>query len=143
MKSQLSSCNVFVYGTLKPGEANYQNYCQGKIRSQVPVYTFGDLYALSVGYPAMTVGNNKVEGVLLTFEQPEILQNLDHLEGYQENRAANLNEYYRQLIPIYCLDNKPVGEAWAYFMTLERVRELEGILLASGWWTGNEVGNRK
>jgi gamma-glutamylcyclotransferase (GGCT)/AIG2-like uncharacterized protein YtfP len=139
MKSQLSSLNVFVYGTLKPGEANYQNYCQGKVRSQVPFYTFGDLYALSVGYPAMTVGNNKVKGVLLTFDQPEILKNLDRLEGFQEKRAANLNEYYRQLISIYCLSDRSIGQAWAYFMTLERVRELGGIFVASGWWTGNAM----
>jgi gamma-glutamylcyclotransferase (GGCT)/AIG2-like uncharacterized protein YtfP len=136
MKSRFSSLNVFVYGTLKPGEANYQYYCQGRIKSQLPVYTFGNLYALSVGYPAMTTGENKVKGILLTFDHPEILKSLDQLEGYQEKRAANLNEYYRQLIPLYSVDEQLVGEAWAYFMTLARVRELGGILVPSGWWAG-------
>jgi len=25
------SIRVFVYGTLKPGEVNYQRYCEGKV----------------------------------------------------------------------------------------------------------------
>jgi gamma-glutamylcyclotransferase (GGCT)/AIG2-like uncharacterized protein YtfP len=140
MKSQLSSLNVFVYGTLKPGEANYHHYCQGRVKSQLLVYTFGNLYNLSVGYPAMTTGENKVKGILLTFEHPKILHSLDELEGYQEKRAANLNEYYRDLIPLYDLDDQPVGKAWAYFMTSGRVERLGGVLVASGWWTS---GSRK
>lgn len=135
MKLQLSSLNVFVYGTLKPGEANYRNYCHGRVKSQLSVYTFGNLYALSVGYPAMTTGENKVKGVLLTFDDSGILPSLDQLEGYQEKRAANLNEYYRNLTPIYCLNDQFIGEAWAYFMTPARVKKLKGTLIVSGCWT--------
>ena len=126
---------VFAYGTLKPGEANYQLYCKDKVSSQIRVYTLGDLYALPVGYPAMIEGNNKVKGVLLTFNDPNVLKSLDRLEGYQEQRAFDLNEYYRLLVPVYRLDDEPLGKAWAYFMTPARVIQLGGIKVTSGFWT--------
>lgn len=134
MKSQPSTFNVFVYGTLKPGEANYQYYCGGKVKSQTPVYTLGNLYALPVGYPAMTEGENTVKGILLSFSNSSILKSLDQLEGYQEQGAFDLNEYYRQLVPIYNFDHQPRGKAWAYFMVIARVRQLQGTLITSGWW---------
>ncbi len=126
---------VFVYGTLKPGEANYQYYCEGKARTRFQAYTRGNLYSLPVGYPAMTVGDNKVKGVLLTFANPDILNSLDELEDYQENRASELNEYYRQLIPVYSLADELLGQAWCYFMTIDRVKQYKGTAIASGWWT--------
>ncbi|MDJ0571830.1 MAG: gamma-glutamylcyclotransferase [Pleurocapsa sp. MO_192.B19] len=135
MKSQPSTFNVFVYGTLKPGEANYQYYCGDRVTSQTPVYTFGNLYALPVGYPAMTEGENTVKGILLSFSDSSILKSLDKLEGYQEQRAFDLNEYYRQLVPIYNFAHQPRGKAWAYFMAIARVRQLQGTLITSGWWT--------
>ncbi|BAZ45287.1 AIG2 family protein [Chondrocystis sp. NIES-4102] len=135
MKLQLSSLKVFVYGTLKPGEVNYPIYCGGKVKSQRTVYTYGNLYSLSLGYPAMTVGNNKVKGILLTFAESEILKGLDQLEDYQEERDNDLNLYYRNLIPIY-IDDQLLGEAWAYFMTAEKVKQYHGTLVESGWWSG-------
>ena len=131
-----SSIDVFVYGTLKPGEANFASYCDGKINSQVLGYTWGDLYALPVGYPAMTEGKNKVWGVLLSFTDPQILENLDRLEGYQAQRAAYLNEYYRALVPVYDVGNSQIGEAWAYYMSSSRIRQHRGLRLNSGSWTG-------
>ncbi|GAB4529760.1 MAG: gamma-glutamylcyclotransferase [Pleurocapsa sp.] len=131
----MSNVQVFVYGTLKPGEANYQHYCQGKVRSQVSAYTWGSLYHLSLGYPGMTEGKNKVRGVLLSFNDVNILSSLDGLESYQDNREFELNEYYRQQVPIYSLEDRLLGQAWAYFMTETKVREYSGIPVDSGWWT--------
>ena len=73
---------VFVYGTLKPGEANYQNYCADKVIKAIAGYTEGRLYSLPMGYPAMTKGKSKTIGVLLTFTNADILTSLDILEGY-------------------------------------------------------------
>ncbi|MFM2312591.1 MAG: hypothetical protein RLZZ04_1867, partial [Cyanobacteriota bacterium] len=103
MKSESSTLDVFVYGTLKPGEANFPAYCKGKVIAQIPAYTWGDLYALPVGYPAMTKGKNKVQGILLSFSDRQILKNLDQLEGYQSHRERDLNEYYRALVAVYSL----------------------------------------
>jgi gamma-glutamylcyclotransferase (GGCT)/AIG2-like uncharacterized protein YtfP len=132
-----SILQVFVYGTLKPGETNYQHYCGGKVKSATPVYTRGNLYSLPVGYPALTEGNNKVKGVLLTFGDSAILSSLDSLEGYQPERAADLNEYERLLVSIYSLEDQNLGKAWAYFMSLAKVKHYQGTILASGWWTGS------
>ncbi len=126
---------IFVYGTLKPGEINYQRLCVEKVVEQQEAYTFGELYDLSLGYPAMTTGKSKVRGFLLTFAQPEILSSLDCLEGYNPQASWQENEYYRQQVEVYNLSGNLLGKAWAYFMTLERVREFQGILLSSGCWS--------
>ena len=136
MKSPRSMLNVFVYGTLKPGEVNYQFYCQNKVRSHTPGYTRGNLYDLPLGYPGMTEGENKVQGVLLTFGDFGVLQDLDRLEGYQEQREVSLNEYYRQLVPVYSQKDEFLGKAYAYFMTATKVNYYGGTLLESGLWQG-------
>ena len=130
-----SLIKVFVYGTLKPGEANYQHYCEGKVKTQIPAYTFGNLYALPFGYPAMTVGKNKVWGVLLEFSDSEVLSSLDRLEDYQEQRASDLNEYYRSLTLVYGLDDRPIAQAWAYYRSSDRVLQHGGIEVVSGNWS--------
>ena len=130
--------NVFVYGTLKPGEVNYQYYCKGKVQAQSQAYTRGKLYSLAVGYPAMTPGENKVHGALLTFDNFNILNSLDQLEDYQENRPAEFNEYYRILVPVYSPTDKLLGQAWCYLMSVEKIKQYNGIAIASGWWKSNE-----
>ena len=131
------TCAVFVYGTLKPGEANYQAYCGGKVRSQTSVYTWAELYALPVGYPAMIEGKNKVYGVLLKFDDPLVLNSLDRLEDYQPQRASDLNEYERQLVSVYSFGDRLLGQAWAYYMTRAKVRQYRGVKVASGCWTSS------
>ncbi|WP_019506706.1 gamma-glutamylcyclotransferase [Pleurocapsa sp. PCC 7319] len=142
MKSSTSPLTVFVYGTLKPGEANYHRYCKDQVRSQNPAFTTGDLYALPVGYPAMTVGENQVQGFLLTFIDPNILTSLDRLEGYQQQRKPDLNEYYRQLVPVYNFDYQSMGKAWAYFMSLQKVKQYGGTIISSGYWTGSNINSQ-
>lgn len=127
--------NVFVYGTLKPGEINYQLYCADKVIQTTSAYTWGNLYHLNLGYPGMTLGNNKVEGVLLTFADESILDHLDRLEDYQPQRSPHANEYNRQRIPVYDLSGNSLGQAWGYVMSVEKVRQYAGIAISSGWWS--------
>ena len=136
MKSE--STRIFVYGTLKPGTSNYFKYCQGRVIAQTSAYTWGELYALPVGYPAMTEGTNKVKGVLLTFDDPEILVSLDSLEGYQKNRAPELNEYDRRWIAAYDAGDRLINHAWAYYMTDHKISQYQGVKLTSGYWHGNK-----
>jgi gamma-glutamylcyclotransferase (GGCT)/AIG2-like uncharacterized protein YtfP len=126
---------IFVYGTLKPGECNYQAYCAADAIAIVKAYTWGELYHLPLGYPAMTPGTNKVIGFVITFANEEILASLDELEDYHPQRSPQDNEYERQKIPVYNLFGKSLGEAWGYIMIPEKVHQLGGILLSSGWWT--------
>ena len=134
--NQSLAIKVFVYGTLKPGEANYRHYCQGKIKTPISAYTFGSLYSLPLGYPAMTKGKNRVWGFLLEFDDFEILKSLDRLEDYQEQRACDLNLYYRSLTLVYSVDNLPIALAWTYYMKLERVIQYGGTKVTSGNWKG-------
>jgi gamma-glutamylcyclotransferase (GGCT)/AIG2-like uncharacterized protein YtfP len=130
--------DIFVYGTLKPGEINYQIYChQVAIASQI-AYARGQLFDLPLGYPAMTVGNNWIEGYVLTFAQEDILVSLDILEEYDEKRSPQENEYYRSRILVYAPSKQPLKEAWSYLMTPEKVKQLKGLLLPSGFWHGSK-----
>ncbi|WP_052055547.1 gamma-glutamylcyclotransferase [Myxosarcina sp. GI1] len=138
MKEQLATMTlkVFVYGTLKPGESNYQYYCAAKVRSRSPAYVRGKLYSLPFGYPAIAEGDNKVTGFLLEFTDFNVLQDLDFLEGYGEDRDLELNEYYRLLVPVYELDSdRLLTNAWCYFMEESKIARFKGIAVASGWWS--------
>lgn len=135
----MNPIKVFVYGTLKPGEINYQRYCEGKVVEEQRAIACGQLYNLPLGYPAMTLGETQVHGFLLTFADAVILSTLDELEDYDPNRRPDENEYNRQQVEIYDLAGKTLGLAWAYFMTLEQVQQLQGVLIPSGWWSGSLV----
>ncbi len=125
---------VFVYGTLKPGGKYYHLYCAGKTIKEEKCWTYGNIYSLSLGYPAMTKGNGKVHGYLLTFPDAKALVNLDKLEGYQENRQRELNDYQREKITIYDYDNNPIKDVWTYFMDKDKIDYFQGVLVASGNW---------
>jgi gamma-glutamylcyclotransferase (GGCT)/AIG2-like uncharacterized protein YtfP len=127
---------VFVYGTLKPGEANYKKYCAGKVVDVKKAFVQGKLFALPMGYPAMTLGDSKVYGYLLSFPNPRILNELDVLENYQPTRQASKNLYNRQIIEVCEPQSLSLDWAWVYFMTLERVEQLGGLLQPDGWWSG-------
>lgn len=127
---------IFVYGTLKPGEANYQRYCAAKVLETKRAIAFGQLYALPFGYPAMTPGNSLVHGFLLSFRNSAILRQLDWLEGYDSQRLETANEYNRRLIKTYDLHQTPLGLAWVYVMLPKQVHACSGVLLPQGWWSG-------
>jgi gamma-glutamylcyclotransferase (GGCT)/AIG2-like uncharacterized protein YtfP len=132
----LNSLKVFVYGTLKPGEVNYQRYCAGKVVEEKRALALGQLFDLPLGYPAMTPGESPVQGFVLTFTDPTLLSVLDKLEDYEPHRALEENEYYRQQIKTYDLEGQTLGLAWAYLMTAEQVQRFQGVPILSGWWSG-------
>jgi gamma-glutamylcyclotransferase (GGCT)/AIG2-like uncharacterized protein YtfP len=125
---------VFVYGTLKPGEANYQKYCAGKVVEAQKAITFGKLYTLPMGYPAMTKGEGKVHGYLLSFADSTLLTALDDLEDYQPTRQISENLYDRQYIEIYDLKRVSLASAWVYLMTSDKIYQLGGVGLVDGCW---------
>ncbi len=133
---------VFVYGTLKPGEVNYQLYCASKIIEATYAITRGQLFSLPAGYPAMTLGNGWVRGFVLTLSDPKVLRVLDEYEGYQEGRSCSVsagespdqNLYDRQVIEIFNPTQQPLGSAWAYLMSPNKIYRLGGTLLPDGEW---------
>ncbi|WP_325064821.1 gamma-glutamylcyclotransferase [Dolichospermum flos-aquae] len=52
--------NVFVYGTLKPGEVNYQKYCAGKVIKEQRAIANGKLNNSPMVYPAITSEDGSV-----------------------------------------------------------------------------------
>lgn len=136
-KSKSPGCvRVFVYGTLKPGEASYSIYCSHKVVDAQRAVALGELFALPMGYPAMITGEDAVHGYLLSFADRSILHALDELEDYQPTRQNSENLYNRQEIEIYNLQGLFFGYAWVYLMSLEQVHHLGGIPQPSGWWSG-------
>ncbi len=128
--------HVFVYGTLKPGECNYKNYCAERVVKVRQAIARGQLFALPLGYPAMTVGEGIIQGVILSFPDDSILSDLDQLEDYQPDRLAQQNEYQRQQIQTYQPENQhPLEVAWAYVMEITKVQALGGVQLPQGYWS--------
>lgn len=125
---------VFVYGTLKPGEVNYQRYCAGKVVACQKATALGQLFALPMGYPAMTTGEDLVQGYVLSFADWGILDELDELEDYQPHRHSSQNLYYRQQMQVNNLEGLVLDSAWVYLMNQEKIKKLGGVLLPDGWW---------
>jgi gamma-glutamylcyclotransferase (GGCT)/AIG2-like uncharacterized protein YtfP len=126
--------SVFVYGTLKPGHVNYQAYCQGYVQEALVAQVHGKLFHLCLGYPAMTRGTEWVKGYLLRLRNPSLLRQLDDLEGYCPQRTIQQNEYLRQWVEVFDPEARPLDEAWAYFMTSQKVKQFGGQWLANGQW---------
>ena len=126
---------VFVYGTLKPGEYNYQRYCQQHVVHTSVAIALGQLFQLPMGYPAMVPGSGVVQGMILSFPHSSILQALDQLEDYDPQRPPEHNEYQRQQIQTYTLNHQPLKQAWAYTMTIESVQRFQGSrIIPTGYW---------
>ncbi|MCU0568775.1 MAG: gamma-glutamylcyclotransferase [Oculatellaceae cyanobacterium Prado106] len=133
------SLKLFVYGTLKPGEANYDRYCATQVVEVCEAIARGQLFALPMGYPAMTPGENWVLGYRLTFPDWSLLDDLDELEDYSPYREATENEYYRTKIETFSPDSQSLGKAWAYLMDLEKAKRFGGVLLPKGQWTAKDT----
>ncbi len=124
--------NIFVYGTLKPNYANYDQYCAAKVVNCQQAIAIGKLFNLPMGYPAMTVGNEQVQGYLLTFADDRILEDMDELEDYQSDRPKHENLYDRRQIEVFDLEQKYLGLAWAYLMTPAQIDQFGGVLIPDG-----------
>lgn len=127
---------VFVYGTLQPGEKYHQSYCGGWVVDAAPAVVKGQLYHLPLGYPGLAVGEDRVQGSLLSFDNPAVLLRLDELEDYSPSRPANQNLYRRDRTTVTTPQGQDLGEAWIYRMALDRIQILGGIYLPEGKWTG-------
>mgnify|MGYP005848204661 CR=1 FL=1 len=130
---------VFVYGTLKPGEYYFSEYCEPKMTACVAAIAPGCLYDLPLGYPAMTPGTGWVSGVLMEFDDPQVLAALDELEGYEPGRSPEENEYIREQLEVFTPEGRSLGLAWVYRMSQAIAEQLGGVWLPEGYWTGRNL----
>lgn len=126
---------IFVYGTLKPGEAYYERYCKPHVETAIAAWVRGQLYHLPQGYPAVTVGDGWVSGALLHLRDESALAALDRFEDYDPAQPPEANEYTRHCLPVFDSDRAPLGHAWVYLMAVERVQHYGGILIPDGIWS--------
>jgi len=139
--------DLFVYGTLKPGEVSYHLCASQVVRSQSAVIE-GSIYHLPLGYPAVTLEQaGRVLGRLLSFADDQILLTLDEYEAHapevlERHLPGILIEqvqYNRQQVQTFSADsNHPLTFAWIYTMTLEQIHCLSGVLLPDGVWHSNQ-----
>ncbi|RDI96393.1 gamma-glutamylcyclotransferase [Meiothermus sp. QL-1] len=128
---------VFVYGTLKQGERNFEVARRaGWVRS-VPAYIEGfRLFHLPKGksrpyaYPAVVAGEGRVWGEVQWFaELASALRLLDWLEDAGR-------EYQRVAGWAYPQEGDPV-RVWLYvYPSVQRVQGAQGIWLPEGVWPG-------
>ncbi len=130
---------VFVYGTLKPGEENYDRYCKKWVTQVRAATVRGQLFDLPFGYPALTPGNSLVHGFLLSFVDPAVLAMLDELESYDPGRPPSHNEYTRIQTQVFSSHRRSLGRAWIYQMQSDRVAQAKGIFLPEGIWSNQTV----
>ena len=128
------ACQVFVYGTLKPGERAFSRFCEPYVVDKQTVMTPGRIYHLPLGYPALTLEEGWVQGVLLTLSNPTALVKLDEFEAFYPDHPQD-SEYQRIWHPIYATDQTPLTHAWVYAMTKEQVDTLGGTWLPEGSWS--------
>lgn len=129
------TCQVFVYGTLKPGESGFRRFCEPYIIDKQETLTQGRLYDLPFGYPAITLESGWVKGMLLTFSSTTALAKLDEFESFYPDHPQD-SEYLRIWHRIYRPDQAFLTYAWVYAMTKEQVESLGGTWLPEGVWTG-------
>ncbi|MFP4561411.1 MAG: gamma-glutamylcyclotransferase [Thiohalorhabdus sp.] len=124
---------IFVYGTLKPGHANWERALGGRVEHWRPARVRGRLFDLPLGFPAAVRGPGWIHGCLLHLP-PEYLPVVDAIEGYAPDRRPECNTYQRLEVPAFSPEGIPLGRAQAYFMDEEPVRRLGGTGLPGGQW---------
>jgi gamma-glutamylcyclotransferase (GGCT)/AIG2-like uncharacterized protein YtfP len=129
-------CCLFVYGTLKPGEAAFTSFCQPFVQALCPAIAPGRLYHLPMGYPAMTLEPGWVQGVLLTLTNADGVGAMDEFEAYYPYRPASASQYQRIGHDIYDRHQRFLTRAWVYVMDRQRVQVLQGQWLPAGHWSG-------
>jgi gamma-glutamylcyclotransferase (GGCT)/AIG2-like uncharacterized protein YtfP len=108
----------FVYGTLRPGEANHDRFLRGRTLAEEPARLDGAHLYDGPGYPYVVEdpdGGGPVHGHLVTArpeEYPALLAALDLLEEYAPADPRNLYERVAREV-IRTADGTAV-QAWVY-----------------------------
>lgn len=89
------SSTVFVYGTLRPGEANFAALRDVVSPAADAVLHDHRLLALPAGYPTIVPGDGRVVGTVLRLDdRPTAWRIMDRIEGYDPDAD---NPLYRPL----------------------------------------------
>lgn len=134
---------IFVYGTLRHGQANYRRFLAGQTaREQPAILPDHALHTDIYPYVFDTDDDSRVHGELmfpLSHIYDELLARLDVLEGYREGDPAS--DYLRVRRPVHYTDadgKTLTVEAWVYHAGPDVRREAtEQNRISSGDWLAN------
>ncbi|KUL37265.1 hypothetical protein ADL22_22115 [Streptomyces sp. NRRL F-4489] len=140
MTTEAARLPFFVYGTLRPGEANYARLLRGRTASEEPARITGAQLYAGPGYPYATAGpaDSVVHGTLIRLRDADhdaVRAALDHLEGYTPGAPGNL--YERVATEARRADGR-TERAWVYLAAEPLAARLRatGTPLPGGVWTG-------
>jgi gamma-glutamylcyclotransferase (GGCT)/AIG2-like uncharacterized protein YtfP len=109
--------SVFVYGTLRPGQGNYQRLLAGRTVRESPAIAKG-LALYGRGFPyAVPQSGARIVGDLITIESSlyrEVLADLDILEGYHPQQSS-VSHYIRVTRSVIANHALPGGGTWEAF----------------------------
>jgi gamma-glutamylcyclotransferase (GGCT)/AIG2-like uncharacterized protein YtfP len=132
-----SQLPLFVYGTLRAGEANHAAMFRGRTKIVIPAVLNGAVLYDGPGFPyAVNADGGRVLGELvhpLPELYNEVLADLDHLEEYLPDAEDSL--FVRVARGTRTEDGEPVL-AWVYLagpVEEERLR-VSGRIITSGDW---------
>ncbi|MEU5207922.1 gamma-glutamylcyclotransferase family protein [Streptomyces sp. NPDC020742] len=129
----------FVYGTLRPGEANHA-LLRGRTAHEEPARIGGALLYDGPGYPYAVAGPTDavVHGALVrprAADYDRVRADLDRLEGHTPGAPGNL--YERVATDAVCPDGRTV-RAWVYLAAEPLATRLRtaGTPIEGGHWRG-------
>ncbi|MBK3574894.1 gamma-glutamylcyclotransferase [Streptomyces sp. MBT65] len=140
MTTPPSQFPFFVYGTLRPGEPNHDQYLRGRTDSEERARLHGAALYEGPGYPyAVEAPGSVVRGELVTAHPeayPRLLRELDRLEDYAPGDPRNLYERVEREVTREA-DGTAV-RAWVYFAApaVTAALRAHGRLIESGDWLG-------
>jgi len=125
---------VFVYGTLKPGFSNFRNLrINCRVEGIKKATVKGTLHSLGA-FPGMVRGDSIVHGYILYFDDKELMEDLDYLEGYASSNNILMNLYTREFIEAFDYSGKSLGKVQTYIINTVTGRFKDLELIESGNW---------
>ncbi|BAF59195.1 MAG: gamma-glutamylcyclotransferase [Pelotomaculum sp.] len=128
--------NLFVYGTLLPGLANYNKFIKDHRPKVYQARAKGVMYYLPEdGYPVVLDGDGEVKGVLYeTPDLPVILPEIDEIEKY--TGVESQNHLIREIRDVEILETGEKVKAHMYLWPACKAKWLKenGEIIPDGDW---------
>lgn len=114
---------IFVYGTLRSGQANHERCLMDRTEKELKGKVKGKLYSNMFGtFPCMIKGDGYVYGELMYIKDEfydATLRQLDFLEGYDQEYPEE-SMYIREIVDIETENGEKV-QAYAYYWNSENL----------------------